>query len=620
MRWWVAAVALCWSVPLSAGPVKRPAVDLQAMHEAMNASQAPDTAYPSAASYAHFLQARLSHHEGDHRNALDELRLALASDDSNPYLMTQLAEELARLSDLERAEGQLKRVLERFPDYPPAQLLMGRVLFEARKMTRARVHLQKAMHLRPNDPDAYLVLTQLCLDQGRVDDAIKVVDELGAALPGEPIGYRRLGLALAERGEQAKAEKLLLRAVDRDPGDFEAWVTLARIYEATNRRPKALEAYGRALERDAENREVLLAAGRLALRMDNAAEARAYFDQLLSLSRDPEQVVKVSFSYLAAQQLPAAVEVLDAARKTSDEPRLSFYAGLVHERLRAYGKAAEAFEAVPRAAGELYDEARLHRAMCLSSAGQHKAALELFKKVHDDKADLSGLDAAWARAFERAGQPKEAEALLLRALAQGPAAPEVLDAITSFYDRQNRLGDAVSLLSGALSRSPRDQALLFGLASTLERKGEWQKAVEKMRLVLESDPQNVAAMNFIGYTLAERGGDLDEAEKLVKKALETKPDSAAFLDSMGWVYFKRGEYGRAVEYLERAVDESPDEPTLQEHLADALKAAARRAQAAERYGRALELLKANPDGADRRAQRVEIEHKLKVLSSEPAGR
>lgn len=457
MRWWVAVFALGWSVPLEAGPVKRPAVDLQAMHEAMNASQAGDTAYPSAASYAHFLQARLSHHEGDHRSALDELRLALASDDSNPYLMTQLAEELARLSDLERAEGQLKRVIERYPDYPPAQLLMGRVLFEARKMTRARVHLQKAIHLRPNDPDAYLVLTQLCLDQGRVDDAIKVVDELGAQLPGEPIGYRRLGLALAERGDQAKAEKLLLRAVDCDPGDFEAWVALARIFEATARRARALEAYGRALERDAESREVLLAAGRLALRMERTADARAYFDQLLSLSHDPEQVVKVSFSYLAAQQLPAAVEVLDAARKTSDEPRLSFYAGLVHERLRAFAKAAEAFDEVPRQAGELFGEARLHRAMCLSSAGQHRAALELFKKAHDEQADLSGLDAAWARAWERAGQPKEAEALLLRAMAQGPA-PEVLDAVTGFYERQNRLGDAVSLLSGALARSPRDLA------------------------------------------------------------------------------------------------------------------------------------------------------------------
>ncbi len=617
--WSVPLIAVLWASPLAAGPVKRPAVDLQAMREAMGVQGDAETPYPSAASYAHFLKARLSHHDGDHKVALDELRLALASDDANPYLMTQLAEAYARMAELERAEAQLKKVLERFPEYAPAQLMMGRVLYEAKKTTRARAHLSRAIRLKPNDPDAYLVLTQLWLDQGKVDEAVKVVEELGAALPGEPVGYRRLGLALAERGDLPRAEKLLARAVDRDPGDFDAWVALGRVYEVSGRKQKAMDAYSRALERDPEAREVLLAAGRLALRMGNAVEARAYFDQLLSLSRDPEQVVKVSFSYLAARQLPAAVEVLDTARKNTDEPRLHFYAGLVHERLRAWARAAEAFEAVPREVGELYFEARLHRAMCLSSAGHTRAALDAFKKLNEERPALSGLDAGWARAQERAGQPREAEALLLRAFAKS-SEPDVLEALTGFYERQGRLGEAVTLLSNALAKSPGDDALLFALAAALERKGDWQKAVEKMRLVLDGNPGNAAAMNFIGYTLADRGGDLEEAERLVKKALDTRPDSAAFLDSMGWVHFKKGEYEKAVDLLERAVEESPDEPTLLEHLGDALAKGGKRPRAADTYGRALELLKANPDSGERKSQRVDLERKLKFVTSEAAGR
>ena len=126
----------------SAGSPRRPAIDVSAMREAMGlANDESGTPYPSAASYAHFLKARLAHHEGDHRVALDELRLALASDDSNPYLMTELAEQYARAAELDRAEAQLKRVIERHPDYAPAQLLMGRVLFEGQKATRARTHL-----------------------------------------------------------------------------------------------------------------------------------------------------------------------------------------------------------------------------------------------------------------------------------------------------------------------------------------------------------------------------------------------------------------------------------------------------------------------------------------------
>jgi tetratricopeptide (TPR) repeat protein len=603
---------LTFGVVAQAGPPKRPPVDFQAMREAMSGPSEGGVEYPSAASYAHFLRARLLHHQGDHRVAMDELRLALASDDGNPYLVTQLAEQFARTSELERAEAQLKRVLDKTPDYAPAQLLMGRVLYEAQKTTRARGHLSRAIKLRPSDPDAYLVLTQLWLDQGKVDEAMKVVEDLGGALPGEPIGYRRLGLALAERGDAAKAEKLLARAVERDPGDTDSWTTLARIYESTGRPQKSLEAWGRAVERDPENKEILVSAGRMALRLEQWAEARAYFDQLLSLGRDPEAVVKIAFSYLATHRLADAAAVLDGARKQNEEPRLHFYAGLVHERIRAWSKAVEAFDGVPKDGSELSYEARLHKAMCQSAGGQHKAALEAFTALHQEKPSLAGLSPAWGRALERSGKTKEAEAMLLKAFGAAKT-PDVLDALAGFYDRQGRGHEAITTFAQALAKTPKDEPLLFALAAAQERKGEWQRAVETMRQVLADSPGNTAAMNFIGYTLADRGGDLEEAERLIAKALESRPDAAAYLDSAGWVAFRRGQFDRAVDLLERAVSESPDEPTLLEHLAEACVRAGRKPRAEAVLKRAVLLLSENPDAADRPAQRAELEKKLKAL-------
>ena len=93
--------------------------------------------FASSASYAHYLKSRLLHHEGDAHKAVDELRLALASDDGNPFLLTALAEEYARSSDLSRAEVELKKVISLHPRYQPAQLLLGRVLYEGRKFSRA---------------------------------------------------------------------------------------------------------------------------------------------------------------------------------------------------------------------------------------------------------------------------------------------------------------------------------------------------------------------------------------------------------------------------------------------------------------------------------------------------
>lgn len=596
----------------AAAPTKRPHVDYQAMREAMSPAQEPSERFSSAASYAHYLKARLLHHDGDHRGALDELRLALASDDQNPFLMTELAEEHARLGELDRAEAQLHKVLDKFPNHASAQLLMGRVLFEGQKIVRARAALKSAIRLKPRDPDAYLVLTQLWLDQGKPDEAVKVVDELSAALPGEPVGYKRLGMALAERNDNGRAEKLLLKAVERDPGDAEAWITLGGIYEQTGRLQKGEDAYSKALERDPENRDVLLAAGRLALRQDATQRARAYFEQLLSFSKDPELAVKVAFSYLAMRQMAAAVEVLDHARATAGEPRLHFYAGLVHERMHSWQKAAEAYAAVSSEAGDLFHEARLHRANCLSSLGRHPAALELYKKGLEDRPDYVALIPAYARGLERANQPKEAELVLARALADKPT-PESFEALAGLYERQGRLADAISLLTDALRKRPRDELLLYALGTVYERKGEVQKSLEKMRAVLDVNPDNANAMNFIGYTLADRGLDYDEAEKLLTRALELKPDTAAYLDSLGWMFFRRGEMSKAVETLERATEVSPGEPTIEEHLGDAYAKAARREDAVARYRKALEVLKEAPELAESKTQKSTLEKKLKAL-------
>ncbi|MBK7858376.1 MAG: tetratricopeptide repeat protein [Archangiaceae bacterium] len=596
----------------SGAPAKRPHVDYQAMHEAMSPSQEPSERFSSAASYAHYLKARLLHHDGDHRGALDELRLALASDDQNPFLMTELAEEHARLGELDRAEGQLHKVLDRFPNHAAAQLLMGRVLFEGQKIVRARAALKSAIRLKPRDPDAYLVLTQLWLDQGKPDEAVKVVEELSTALPGEPVGYKRLGMALAERNDNARAEKLLAKAVERDPGDAEAWITLGQIFETTSRLPKAEDAYVKALERDPENRDVLLAAGRLALRQDATQRARAYFEQLLSFSKDPELAVKVAFSYLAMRQMGAAVEVLDNARVTASEPRLHFYAGLVHERMHSWQKAADAYGAVTADAGDLFHESRLHRANCLSSLGKHQAALDLYKKGLEDRPDYQPLLPAYARGLERANQAKEAELVLARALADKPT-PESFEALAGLYERQGRLADAISLLTDALRKRPRDELLLYALGAVYERKGEVQKSLEKMRAVLDVNPDNANAMNFIGYTLADRGLDFDEAEKLLTRALELKPDTAAYLDSLGWVFFKKGDTGKAIDTLERATEVSPGEPTIEEHLGDAYARGSRPSDAMARYKRALETLKEAPELADSKTQKSALEKKLRAL-------
>ena len=89
-----------------------------------------------------------------------------------------------------------------------------------------------------------------------------------------------------------------------------------------------------------------------------------------------------------------------------------------------------------------------------------------------------------------------------------------------------------------------------------------------MKEVLEREPENPEALNYLGYTYADLGINLDEAEALITKALEYQPDDGYIVDSLGWVYYKKGRYEEALKELSRAQSLSPDDPVINEHLGD----------------------------------------------------
>jgi tetratricopeptide (TPR) repeat protein len=588
------------------------------MREA-TASTFPGVRSASSTSYAHALRARLLHLEGEHQGAVDELRLALASDEGNPYLLTRLGEEYSLLGELARAEQELRRAVELHPRYYPGRLMLARVLKETRKPKLAQQHLRRAIRLKPREPEAYLQLAQLHLEARANGRAVKVVEELAGALPGEVSGYRRLGLALAERGDVSRAARMLKRALARDPGDMEALITLARLHEKSGRLAEAEECLARALERDPDNAAMLEGAGRLALRLGSPVRARAYFDRLLADAGEPELTVQVALLFLSAQDPASALEVLDAARGgRGASPRVSFYAGLVHERLRHFEQAAAAYAEVPDGS-PLAGDANSRRALCLSQAGRHAEALALLGAALTQHPEDTGLRIQQARAVERGGEPARAVALLREAI-ERKREPELLEAFASTLKRQGRSSEAMAVLREAIIQAPEEAAPRYVLATVLLDTGDVPGALYLMRSVLRLDPDHAAALNFIGYLLAQHSRDFAEAERLVRRALELRPEMGSFLDSLGWIHYQRGDYSSAVRTLARAAELEPEEPVIFEHLGDAYQRVSRPEAAAKAWRRALELLEQTPEAADPADQRTLIERKLKLLSTGAAGR
>ncbi|MBW2652719.1 MAG: tetratricopeptide repeat protein, partial [Deltaproteobacteria bacterium] len=103
------------------------------------------------------------------------------------------------------------------------------------------------------------------------------------------------------------------------------------------------------------------------------------------------------------------------------------------------------------------------------------------------------------------------------------------------------------------------------------------------------NPDNADALNYIGYTYADKGINLDKAEKLIKRALELKPQDGYIIDSMGWLYFKKGNYKKAIKHLEKAAKYASEDSIIREHLGDAYLKNNLNDKALEMYERALEL-------------------------------
>jgi len=153
---------------------------------------------------------------------------------------------------------------------------------------------------------------------------------------------------------------------------------------------------------------------------------------------------------------------------------------------------------------------------------------------------------------------------------------------------------------------PDDSRFHFRLGVVFDKDGNKEKSIEQMKTVIRLDPKNSNALNYLGYTYADSGKNLDEAERLIAEALKYKPDDGYITDSLGWVFFKKGLYSKAVEFLKKAAAIVVDDPVILEHLGDAYLKLNDREKALESYNRALKFKK---------EERIILINKIKEISN-----
>jgi|GEM_PF-1444899 len=214
----------------------------------------------------------------------------------------------------------------------------------------------------------------------------------------------------------------------------------------------------------------------------------------------------------------------------------------------------------------------------------------------------------------RREQVDQSRELLGALLGREGVVPEDFLRASLLYSRFDRFERAEEVLLSGLERFNGDGALLFQLAATRERLGRFADAEKTFRRLIELEPDNAAALNYLGYMLAERGERLDEAMALVGQALRIEPRNGAYLDSMGWALFRAGMTRQAGSYLLDAMKQIPGDPTICEHVGDYYLALGERELALEHFRKAIELGVDDPE-----AVRLKIEDAERPPESSTGG-
>ncbi|GAI73865.1 unnamed protein product, partial [marine sediment metagenome] len=161
--------------------------------------------------------------------------------------------------------------------------------------------------------------------------------------------------------------------------------------------------------------------------------------------------------------------------------------------------------------------------------------------------------------------------------------------LASLYQEKKLFKAAEETLKEGLQFSPRSVDIHYKLGILYEETDRFKESIKEMEEILKIEPESAEALNFIGYSYADRGIKLEQAEKMIKKALKLKPGDGYITDSLGWVYLKQNKLDLAIEYLKKASDLLPDDPTIAEHLGDAYAKAGRVKDALKTYKQVLKL-------------------------------
>ena len=502
----------------------------------------------------------------------------------------------------EAAEQAFQRALALGPDDVRTNRTLAAFYVSIGKPQDAERYLRN-IAVKTNDPASWSDLADYYTQQRRDADAIRILETLSSNPKYDAGARRRIALISHAGGRRSEAHAILSELIKRNPADGQALTTRARLLFGDGRYDEALDAAKSAVQIDPRSVSARVILGRVLATRGDSAQARRSLSEAVAL--DPaalEARLVLAALYLSEREVDPALEQARAAidaHPDSLEARLLLVRALLRRpenRADAKASAESIVRDFPRSASSYHALGSYHLTAGDKVAAQRafEQALSVDSGFIDALAELVSIDVTAGRseaarqrvATHLARRPDEPRVLLLHAklsmtarkfsdaesmLRKAAALPnppsEAYTLLGQLFIAQGRLADASKEFLELATKDPRSIQAHLMLGLLLHAQRDTRGAIEHYEKAVELDPRIAApAANNLAWLYAERAENLDRALELAQIARSHLAGDAEPLDTLGWVYMKKGVTSQAETSIRQAIDLDPKNPLYHYHL------------------------------------------------------
>jgi tetratricopeptide (TPR) repeat protein len=581
--------------------------------------------------------------------AIEEYRAAIDADPSSAYLNSGLAELYAKTGRIREAVMEAQDILKKDPNNLEAHKLLSRIYLRSLGDTQSgtgsdsmlKLAIEQQEHivrLEPNNADNHLLLGRLYKVN---NDLQKAENEFKAAVKIQPDSEEAVTMLAYLYGEEGDSKRAIetLSSIPDASRSGKLYAALGYTYEQQKQYKDAIQSYRHAVELDRDNLDAIRG---LAQNLLNDGQTDAALEQFKIVAdanpEDAKTYLQIAEIYRRAGKFDLALENLKKAEGlVPDSFEVPYNIATVYQAQGRYDEAIQTLQQLlqksEKADGSYNQGERSNRAVFLErlgtvyrDTGKNDQAIETFRKMlplgdddtvrgyqqiidtYRDAKQWQQATATAREAVEKVPNNNELKMVLASQLADMGEGDKAIKQVQSLLkgtadDRptyialaqmQSRLKhwpEAEAAIAKALELSSKPEEKLYAnfvCGSIYERQKKYEQAEEAFHQVLTTEPRNAMTLNYLGYMLADRGVRLDEALGYIKKAVELDPANGAYLDSLGWAYFKLGKYELAEQNLVKAMQRITTDPTVQDHLADLYQKTGRLKLAVVHWEKALE--------------------------------